>query len=799
VYKFKSHLKSEIEVFIANIFLRVLESRSTSHAQKSLVLEALRALCADPQLLTSLFLNYDCDYDAVNLYENIVNSLTRVSRGKVTSRTGSRVELQREADLALYALEVLIVILRAMLSLLDLPGGIPRAEAVENNILLKSLTQLDIGMAAVDAPKIMLQRQGSVNTPTSSSAVRAESMEENFTDTLDRKRTDAQKFDIGSIRFKQSINQGMDFFISENMCEPNAPAIAQFLYQNNDKLDKTQIGELLGREAEFSLIKNETSAEKGGPGIAAALLQSYVQFFDFRDVSIDDAIRDLLSTFRLPGEAQKIDRIMEQFARKYSDENYHHHVTAANPEDIESFNHESSKVEMNADTIFVLSFSIIMLNTDLHNPNIREENRMNEDQFLRNNRGIGTNGSNLPDEYLLQIYQSIAKRPITLREDDDARLMAMQRQKQINFFDFLYGVGGASEEQLREEQRRETDAVMHASYKLFKYSKSSSNSSLLHNQHHNSEIIEAKDAVIPMFEAIWGSLLSALSTQLEASNNRSSTTDALTLCLNGFVYAIRISANTNLDLIRNAYVNGLAKFTLLGNLQEMKRSNLEAIRVLLSIAVMDGEVLCQSWGPILQCVSEVARLRDMATSSSSSSTNKFITSVAESSTEVANSRLVLSAIQDILIDKVFSSTVQLTAKGILHFVEEMIRASKLEMSGADHRGNVGSASSHPLDNNVHSNDLVHISESQLIGAASDNGDATSNLAQLVPAVIIQKFTSKKSRTSRIYCLQKLVEVADYNMDVRPRLVWTQIWELLGKYFVDVCVLSDSADVRKFWI
>jgi len=742
----------------------------------------------------------------VNLYENIVNSLTRVSRGKVTTRTGSRIELQREADLALYALEVLIVILRAMLSLLDLPGGIPRAEAVENNILLKSLTQLDIGMAAVDAPKIMLQRQGSANTPISSSAARAESMEENFTDALDRKRTDAQKFDIGSIRFKQSIQRGMDFFISENMCEANAPAIAQFLYQNNDKLDKTQIGELLGREAEFSLIKNETSAEKGGPGIAAALLQSYVQFFDFRDVSIDDAIRDLLSTFRLPGEAQKIDRIMEQFARKYSDENYHHHVTASNSEDIESFNHESSKLEINADTIFVLSFSIIMLNTDLHNPNIREENRMNEDQFLRNNRGIGTKGSNLSDEYLLQIYHSIAKRPITLREDDDARLMAMQRQKQMNFFDFLYGVGGVSEEQLREEQRRETDAVMHASYKLFKYSKSSSNSSLLHNQHHQqqknyAEIIEAKDAVIPMFEAIWGSLLSALSTQLEASNNRSSTTAALTLCLNGFVYAIRISANTNLDLIRNAYVNGLAKFTLLGNLQEMKRSNLEAIRVLLSIAVMDGEVLCQSWGPILQCVSEVARLRDMVISSSS--TNKFISSVAESSTEVANSRLVLSAIQDILIDKVFTSTVQLTAKGILHFVEEMIRASKLEMSGADHRGNVGSESlyinSHPLDNNDNNNDLVHISESQLLGAASDNGDATSNLAQLVPAAIIQKFTWKKSTTNRIYCLQKLVEVADYNMDVRPRLVWTQIWELLGKYFVDVCTLSDSANIRKFLI
>ena len=35
------------------------------------------------------------------------------------------------------------------------------------------------------------------------------------------------------------------------------------------------------------------------------------------------------------------------------------------------------------DTAYVLSFSLIMLNTDAHNPNVK--NKMTKDQFLRNN------------------------------------------------------------------------------------------------------------------------------------------------------------------------------------------------------------------------------------------------------------------------------------------------------------------------------------------------------------------------------------------------------------------------------
>lgn len=41
-----------------------------------------------------------------------------------------------------------------------------------------------------------------------------------------------------------------------------------------------------------------------------------------------------------------------------------------------------------ADTIFLLAFAIIMLNTDLHSPNIKPERRMKVEDFMKNLRGM---------------------------------------------------------------------------------------------------------------------------------------------------------------------------------------------------------------------------------------------------------------------------------------------------------------------------------------------------------------------------------------------------------------------------
>jgi hypothetical protein len=46
-------------------------------------------------------------------------------------------------------------------------------------------------------------------------------------------------------------------------------------------------------------------------------LKEFVKTFDFTGTTLDDALRDFLVTFRLPGEAQQIDAFMCSFANRW--------------------------------------------------------------------------------------------------------------------------------------------------------------------------------------------------------------------------------------------------------------------------------------------------------------------------------------------------------------------------------------------------------------------------------------------------------------------------------------------------
>lgn len=64
-------------------------------------------------------------------------------------------------------------------------------------------------------------------------------------------------------------------------------------------------------------------------------------------LGFDMAIRMYLESFRLPGEAQKINRIMETFGKRYHE--------------------QCPDLFHNTDVVYVLGYSVIMLNTDQHN------------------------------------------------------------------------------------------------------------------------------------------------------------------------------------------------------------------------------------------------------------------------------------------------------------------------------------------------------------------------------------------------------------------------------------------------
>uniref|UniRef100_A0A8C5AC36 Cytohesin 3 n=1 Tax=Gadus morhua TaxID=8049 RepID=A0A8C5AC36_GADMO len=125
------------------------------------------------------------------------------------------------------------------------------------------------------------------------------------------------------------------------------------------------------------------------------VLQAFVELHEFADLNLVQALRQFLWSFRLPGEAQKIDRMMEAFASRYC---------GCNP-----------GVFQSTDTCYVLSFAIIMLNTSLHNPNVRDKPPV--ERFISMNRGINE-GGDLPEDLLRNLYESIKSEPFKIPEDD---------------------------------------------------------------------------------------------------------------------------------------------------------------------------------------------------------------------------------------------------------------------------------------------------------------------------------------------------------------------------------------------
>jgi brefeldin A-inhibited guanine nucleotide-exchange protein len=274
----------------------------------------------------------------------------------------------------------------------------------------------------------------------------------------------------------------------------------------------------------------------------------------------------------------------------------------------EKFTSQNPDVFPSADTAFILAFSVIMLNTDLHNPSIKEDRRMTAESFIRNNRGIAAEGGDLPDEVLTGIFNRLKELPFSLKEDDAVR-ERMGGQKQMFeaaiFFEGSTFFGTSADDRKREKFKKERDEMMSVTEQLILRRPEKNSKSAIDTTKRLTDNVAPADVVKPMFDVTWGPMIGILSQVLECMDDERS----VAVCLNGFVYAVRIASHSNMSLARDTFISSLAKFTFLGSLKEMKWKNVESIRTLLSIAVIDGEYLGESWGPVLQCISQLARLR----------------------------------------------------------------------------------------------------------------------------------------------------------------------------------------------
>merc|ERR1711937_423875 len=102
-------------------------------------------------------------------------------------------------------------------------------------------------------------------------------------------------------KFNQDPKKGLEQLILMNVVEDNPKDTSRFLLEQKG-LSKVAIGELLGEPAQKYLD----------------ILEAVVLAINFNNMDLVEALRNFLSKFRLPGEAQKIDRIIETFSKGYT-------------------------------------------------------------------------------------------------------------------------------------------------------------------------------------------------------------------------------------------------------------------------------------------------------------------------------------------------------------------------------------------------------------------------------------------------------------------------------------------------
>lgn len=187
----------------------------------------------------------------------------------------------------------------------------------------------------------------------------------------------------------------------------------EFLFRNNRILDKATVGEYIGdggREPlrpendsdgklaqEWELARADDYRKPGTVRFHQQMLKGFLNCFNFRGKALLRSIRELVFQVRLPGEAQKIDRIMQEFAIQWYSSN------KGAPKEINPFSTE--------DAAFILSFSIIMLNTDLHSKQVL--NKLTKGAFISMNRGIDA-GADVDEAYLSHVYDEVKDSQIVM-------------------------------------------------------------------------------------------------------------------------------------------------------------------------------------------------------------------------------------------------------------------------------------------------------------------------------------------------------------------------------------------------
>ncbi|CDF38205.1 unnamed protein product [Chondrus crispus] len=490
-------------------------------------------------------------------------------------------------------------------------------------------------------------------------------------------------------------------------------------------------------------------------------MHAYTDMNEFGDLTFDGALRMHLSGFRLPGEAQKIDRIMEKFASRFCE---------CNPD-----------IFANADAAYVLAYSTIMLHTDAHNDTIK--NKMSKEEFIKNNRGIN-DGGDLDPKFLSGLYNRITTTEIKLvdsKTDSSPGLNA----KALNGGTNVVTMDPAQRARKFEEESKRLMAETKVRFASSRRTAQDYTYYSATNVHHARL----------MFDTAWFPVLAAISLNLEEASPAD--TAVVALCLDGFRNGIAISSTFSMSTTKDALVTSLAKFTHLNSISEMRPKNVECVRMILAIAANEGNNLGEQWVIIVRAISQLEQIRAVVAGNPDKHLLQKAPLVGIGSSGQAGTpgqsangyssqgaqRASMPGAGD--TEKVASgrngTTYRRTSSG------KSTDASSQKHDGLVHKIDAKAASA-----------ATTIAESEIerifMNSSHLSAAGVTDFCGALCTISLEELSEGPS--PRLFCLQKIVELAYYNMEARTRIEWGKIWLQMGPFFVSA-MCHDNRDVAMY--
>eukprot|EP00474_Spongospora_subterranea_P004651 CRZ05109.1 hypothetical protein [Spongospora subterranea] len=588
--RYKHLLKTELGIIMDAVLLGMIQSGHCWPEQKIDLIEAIAQLFPTPSSLVDLFYNYDNDIQRRNLFGRLIRSLCQLSETQTmtTAIKGTKAKpnpqhpihaafLQSaheanasQMNLQRTALTTVVGFLKHLAQFLSPPNlcfnecrtSISRSSSVVGIPMLEMLLTLSprpvskqssFGslFSAPDLTATLHKRSQSwceieAEEKKLDQAVRDKRIRSSTWVSRHMQQKKAQLLHAEAIALakSESIKSAVAMLVDRRgSFDPDE--IAMFFNAHANSLDKTEIGEFLA--ADFTRYMTADQFEQ--------LRRSFMAMIDFTSMDLDSALRHFLvhSGFRLPGEAQKVDRLIQAFADAY---------VRDNPDLFPS-----------DEAVYLVAFALIMLNTDMHDPRLRSGKQsrlpMNKAQFIRNVQGADSS-TTMSVALLGQLFDGIAAKSIEWQgrsPDDGASLTST-----------TYQTGTSLTSATEKQFRLECELLCRQGLAWLK------TASIRPRMYLSTD---SKHIVKGMFEVVFPVLLLTLTTVLE--KNSDFEVEIKTACIDGLKFASLIALAANAQEELDAFTGVLAKITFI----ELNKTILLPAQIRKS--VVTGDHLNQSW------------------------------------------------------------------------------------------------------------------------------------------------------------------------------------------------------------